>query len=510
MTEINTPSKVTKLNKAPETICEQNDDILNEKTCLEEKSSKHNLISESISKISNYSKRLFSAKNKKIKAVSKILHSEKGIKYIITGSIAVVCLIACFLTCSIGYKVSIGDKTLGFISSKDIYNESFQEINENVFNLTGKEFIISEDAKLSMAIAQNKHFQTKEQFKESLKSTSYDMIPAYTILIDNKMVVSLPNEEMAYSTIEEYKNSFSTGNNETNIEFLNDINIAYIYAPKDLLHSKDSAVSYLLNGEFTYYKSDCKQTISQLSKKTGVAKDEILKKNSLDGDIILKDQIIKLYTGKMFANVKSVQNITREEAIPYETLKKNSGEIYKGITKTETSGTDGVKSIDEAVTYINGKEVKREVLNETILKAPTTQVELIGTKEPPPSVGTGNLVMPTNGSLSSRFGSRWGRQHKGIDVSAAEGTPVYAADNGTVTYSQFNNGGYGYMIQIDHSNGIKTYYAHCSELLVKVGDVVAKGDLIATVGNTGRSTGAHLHFEVLQNGVAIDPMTYID
>jgi len=116
--------------------------------------------------------------------------------------------------------------------------------------------------------------------------------------------------------------------------------------------------------------------------------------------------------------------------------------------------------------------------------------------------------MPSDGVLTSRFGSRWGRKHNGIDISADVGTNIYAADNGTVIYSQYNDGGFGYLLQIDHGNGVVTYYAHCNELLVPAGAVVAKGDVIATVGNTGRSTGPHLHFEVHKNGCPVDPTQY--
>ncbi len=117
---------------------------------------------------------------------------------------------------------------------------------------------------------------------------------------------------------------------------------------------------------------------------------------------------------------------------------------------------------------------------------------------------------PVNGTLSSRYGSRWGRNHNGIDLAAQTGTPIYAAESGRVTYAEFNDGGYGYMVKLDHGNGLETYYAHCSELCVKAGDVVTKGGLIAKVGSTGRSTGPHLHFEVRRNGVPEDPYFYLN
>ena len=154
-------------------------------------------------------------------------------------------------------------------------------------------------------------------------------------------------------------------------------------------------------------------------------------------------------------------------------------------------------------------ETERKVVSEQMLSAAVDRVITRGTKELPSS-GGGSFQMPSNGKLTSRFGSRWGRKHNGIDVSAAVGTNIYAADSGKVIYSQYNNGGFGYLIQIDHGNGIVTYYAHCNELLVPEGTVVAKGDVIATVGNTGRSTGPHLHFEVRVNGTPVDPGEYLN
>lgn len=98
--------------------------------------------------------------------------------------------------------------------------------------------------------------------------------------------------------------------------------------------------------------------------------------------------------------------------------------------------------------------------------------------------------------------------HYGIDIASKTGTPIYAADGGKVVYAGYK-GNYGYLVEIDHGNGFKTRYAHCSKILVKVGDKVYKGQHIANVGNTGRSTGPHLHFEVLKNGKNQNPANYV-
>lgn len=118
------------------------------------------------------------------------------------------------------------------------------------------------------------------------------------------------------------------------------------------------------------------------------------------------------------------------------------------------------------------------------------------------------LVKPTSGVLTSRYGYRWGRTHTGIDIGAPTGTNIKAAAGGTVIFSGWK-GTLGKMVVISHGNGIQTYYAHCSSLLVSAGDSVSAGQLIAKMGSTGRSTGPHLHFEIRVNGSAINPQSYI-
>ena len=118
------------------------------------------------------------------------------------------------------------------------------------------------------------------------------------------------------------------------------------------------------------------------------------------------------------------------------------------------------------------------------------------------------FIKPTSGVLTSRFGARWGRTHTGIDVGAPTGTAIKAAAGGTVIFSGWK-GTLGKLVVISHGNGIQTYYGHCSSLLVSAGDTVAAGQLVAKVGNTGRSTGPHLHFEIRVNGSAINPIKYV-
>lgn len=118
-------------------------------------------------------------------------------------------------------------------------------------------------------------------------------------------------------------------------------------------------------------------------------------------------------------------------------------------------------------------------------------------------------------NISSGYGYRWGKLHKGIDFAAPEGTKIYAAASGTVVFASFGLpgsgfGGYGNVVLIKHNNTYSTLYGHCSQLLVTAGTTVKKGSIIALVGNTGDSTGDHCHFEIQVNGTATNPIPYLN
>ena len=128
------------------------------------------------------------------------------------------------------------------------------------------------------------------------------------------------------------------------------------------------------------------------------------------------------------------------------------------------------------------------------------------------SVGSGvsasGLIWPVHGPVTSGFGWRWGRMHEGIDIAVPSGTPVVASAPGTVIHAGWL-GGYGNLVVVDHGNGLATAYAHNSGYAAGVGQSVTQGQIIAYSGNTGNSSGPHVHFEVRVNGSAVDPLAYL-
>jgi murein DD-endopeptidase MepM/ murein hydrolase activator NlpD len=142
---------------------------------------------------------------------------------------------------------------------------------------------------------------------------------------------------------------------------------------------------------------------------------------------------------------------------------------------------------------------------------PSSRTPVTKTPPPKPRASPSNLsfIWPVKGNVTSWFGPRKGRPHDGIDIAAPKGTPIVAAEKGKVIYSDNGISGYGNLIIIQHSGGFHTVYGHNARNRVDVDERVNKWQVIAEVGNTGRATGYHLHFEIRKNERAVDPMKYL-
>ena len=187
------------------------------------------------------------------------------------------------------------------------------------------------------------------------------------------------------------------------------------------------------------------------------------------------------------------------------TLESREGALISARTERQSS-LDSIQSTIEQHEEV-AADLRAEV--EAEVAEATTGMPLPAGPLPTPSAS--GFIWPIDGILTSPFGERWGRMHEGIDVGAAEGTPIRAAADGTVILlqSEYESGGYGNYTCLDHGGGLSTCYAHQSSFATSSGASVNQGDLIGYVGNTGNSFGAHLHFEVRINGAATDPLGYL-
>lgn len=230
---------------------------------------------------------------------------------------------------------------------------------------------------------------------------------------------------------------------------------------------------------------------------------------NLSGEIakeVYDAHLIKEHLSKLDFKI----DLTESEVIEPETVIEESSDLYIGETETVQGGS-GISLVHKEIIYDGLNKKQEKVVNKKIIQPAINTVVKVGTKNPY-YAGIKFLSNPTKGGyLSSYFGEVRAKSiHKGIDIAKNLGESVSAALDGKVINAGYNNGGYGNLIVIEHTNNMKTYYAHLNEIYVNVGDIVKKDDIIGAVGSTGNSTGPHLHFELRVDNKQVDPVKYIE
>ena len=215
-------------------------------------------------------------------------------------------------------------------------------------------------------------------------------------------------------------------------------------------------------------------------------------------------------TQEILQKIKDISSVTYrlfaitvgEESKQYVSTLEEAEQIVEDLKKE----FDGVLDLKVSVEEIYTSDLENiESIDMQVAKT-NLDTEIISNCD---SVISGIILSkPVTGTISSRFGTRWGRSHTGIDISAPTGTPIYSCSKGTVEYTGWYYG-YGNLVIVDHGNGIKTYYGHCSKICTSVGEEVTKDTVIALVGSTGNSTGPHLHLEIRKDGVVQNPQNYL-
>ena len=214
-------------------------------------------------------------------------------------------------------------------------------------------------------------------------------------------------------------------------------------------------------------------------------------------------------------DVKTVSTTVTENTVTYSVKKIKTSSYENGYHKVYKKGQNGVTRTTVTSETINGVKTTENQISTKVISEPVEQVEIFGTAVPKvsasehASASSKGFIFPLNPGtykISSYYGD--GRNHKGIDLAANKGVAIFAVADGVVSYAGYDSD-FGYNVIVDHGNGIKTRYAHASALCVSKGTRVSQGDMIAAVGNTGYSLGNHLHFEVIVNGVRVNPAPYI-
>ncbi|MFD2672181.1 peptidoglycan DD-metalloendopeptidase family protein [Marinicrinis sediminis] len=371
-----------------------------------------------------------------------------------------------------GVELVVGDKVVGVFKTKAEANQVLESLKAKFTPASKPE--AASDVKVLSASAEASGSQSADTGKTVNKLESVDFVEPVSVKEVEIDADKLDQPDILFSDSEQVKQKLETGN---------------VKPVKYVVQEGDS--------------------ISAIASRFDISKQVIYENNAwIVNDMIRVGDELDLTVLQPGLSVKTVETTQEVQEIQYQTQYEYDDNMKMGKTKVVQQGKDGKKLMTFRLTSVNGNLMEEELVGEEILVESVPAVIVKGTKVIK-GEGTGNFAWPVKGgTLTSSYGMRWGSMHKGIDMVSKDKT-ILAADSGEVTFAG-KKSGYGNAVIIDHKNGYQTLYAHLNKVSVSAGTKVEKGEQVGVMGNTGNSTGVHLHFEILKNGSYTNPLTYLN
>ncbi|HHU31323.1 MAG: peptidoglycan DD-metalloendopeptidase family protein [Zhaonellaceae bacterium] len=425
-------------------------------------------------------------------------------------SLALLAILATFYFSPNAYAVMLNGQQIALVENESVIEEALKMVAPD-----SDQACYLEELELQEVKADPDDLLSLEEVKNLLSQKLTWTIDGAVINLNGKDIVTLESEQVAQEVLKEVEKAFypvdATDVKNVKVVINDDINIRKKQVEVNEVCSFEEAKKLLLGTQeevevYTVKEGDNLWTIAR---RNDMRVADIRRANpELTSENLSIGQVLKLTQAVPLINVTTTYEQQVKEKIPFDTKTVKDSSILRGQSKVKQPGEEGEKQVQYKIVMENGRQVTKEVLQEQVLKEPVQKVVLQGTKLVMASRGSGQLSWPLKGRITSSYGKRGREFHTGMDIDGRTGDSIRAAESGKVTQAGWV-GNYGYMVTINHGDGLVTRYAHCSKLLVKVGDQVSRGDVIAKVGSTGRSTGSHLHFEVIVNGKFQNPRLFL-
>ncbi len=417
--------------------------------------------------------------------------------------------------------VKVNGETVGYVANEDVFNSARDDVEQRI-NYAGTdktEWTIEPTFTLSVS----HNVMDENEMANAILMSSSDQISEGTALyLDDQLTAVCSDGDALRSYIESLLAPYeNTDEPDTTVGFNKQVTLEEgVYFNESFEDYND--ITSMLTGvqqAEKIYTVQTGDTLWAIAQKNDLTFKELCALNpnfkgaqlTETSNIQVGDQLIVTKEEAML-EVRITKIEVKQEEIPYTTETTQSNEYTKGTTKTLQEGENGLRNVTMKNVYnTKGTLVEQIVLSTETVKEPVTKKVVVGTKKATSSTryitGSGQFIWPVP---NYRNCSRWySSGHKGVDICAPAGTPIYATASGTVTKAGYERGGagtgYGYSVIISHSGGYTSVYAHCLSLTVHAGQTVRQGQLIGYVGSTGRSSGNHCHFEIRRNGSYIPP-----
>ncbi|MDN5331409.1 MAG: hypothetical protein PWP45_634 [Tepidanaerobacteraceae bacterium] len=433
----------------------------------------------------------------------------------VAGALAAVVLIIMFTTLNARvYAVSVDGRFLGNVKNKRIVERARQKLLEKYREKLGTEIQLAQDIEVSPGEPAKDGVLGEDELLKKLEESIAIEVKAVVVKINDAEVLAVKDKDTAESVLQAVKDHYISGapGELVRVEVPDRIKLVEKFVKANEVLSHDEAKNLILKGTLETKTHTVREgeTLWDIAKKNNIPFTKLVEANSQlkSADKLSPGDVVYLQAVKPLLNVTVVKRVTRQEAIPFETKVVKDNSLLQGKRVVKQDGQNGLKQVSAEVVYKNGVRVAEKTLEEKVMKEPVARIVAQGTKTEVTYRGSGRFYWPVSGRITSRFGSRGGEFHTGLDIANATGTPVRAANSGVVTFAG-RNGGYGKLVIINHGGGFETYYAHLNTISVSVGEKVSRGQVLGTVGTTGRTTGPHLHFEVRVNGTPKNPLLYL-
>lgn len=413
------------------------------------------------------------------------------------------------------FAVYFGNEEIGIVREQEDALNILANIKRELSNTYDIDIVLKKDLSFKDTHAKDELLASETELREGIKSKMKFLVSGYVLSVDNEEIGAVKTKEDAENILEELKKPYLIDEDENKkleeIEFVEDVKIEKREIPLNKLMKTEKLLEYIQVGteDIKIHTVEVGESLWTIARIYEMDVEDLVDANpDIEPEKLQIGDEVKLLVPKSMITVATIEEVKYKEKVNYEVKVEEDKNQYKTYKKVKVKGSPGENEIVAKVTKHNGIVIDKEIIEENVIEESVTEVVVKGTKEVPKTAATGTFLMPTRGRISSRYGMRNGRMHRGLDIAASTGTAIKAADGGKVVYSG-RRGAFGNMVEVDHGNGYVTRYAHCSSINVRVGDRVYKGQVIAKVGNTGRSTGSHLHFEVLRNGRNQNPQGFV-
>ena len=413
---------------------------------------------------------------------------------------------------SVGLEVRLDGEVVGYVTDAASFDAARLAVEERYSQRLGEAFRMEQTPVYAVSLVSRAKLVSGEQLEENIAAVCENAAgKTYGVFVDGALIGTYTNENAIYEMLDAIKLPYQTGAAGETVVFMNDVQVIQdMYADQFEMTIADLRAK-LLCGDTTHeYAIAAGDTVEKICAHFGLGERTLY---LLNPGINLAEApvgtVITVGGGDPIVSVQVSKTVTYEEEVPFDVQVSTTSSMWAGSKQILSAGRVGITQYTAQIVVVDGVEVSRNIINQTVKSTPVTQYELLGTK---PISSAGTFIWPIAGNyvITSPFGAwRGDHYHEGVDIAANYNTSILAIDAGVVTVAGWSGGGHGYNVEIDHGNGIVSRYSHCNGVNVSVGQTVYQGQRIAGVGSTGNSTGNHCHMTLCIDGVYVDPMKYL-